>query len=146
MGSPIRLFLIAFLLISASTSLTPARAGDELPIVRVSSTLTRTSDRLGQVSVTADIASGFHIYAMSQPRPFLATMITVAQSPVVRVMGSFTPSRPPKVVKHQTLEVEPHEYRQQVTWTAPVEFSSAPGAELIVRGAVFVQASGKIGA
>jgi len=131
---------LAFVLAFVGASFGPARAGDAPPVVRISSTLTRTSDRVGQLSVTADIATGFHIYAQSQPRPFLATRITVAESPVVRVGGAFTPSRPPKIVKHATLGIELHEYEGQVTWTAPVAFSSAPSAELVVQGTVFAQA------
>ena len=139
-GLLLRLLTLAFVLAFVGPSLRPAEAGDVPPVVRISSTLTRTSDRVGQLSVTADIANGFHIYAQSQPRPFLATRITVAESPAVRVTGAFTPSRPPKIVKHPTLEVELHEYEGQVTWTAPVEFSSAPSAELVVQGTVFAQA------
>ncbi len=140
MRFPLRLLTLAFVLAFVGPSLRPAKAGDVRPFVRISSTLTRTSDRVGQLSVTADIANGFHIYALSQPRPFLATRITVAESPVVRVTGAFTPSQPPKIVNHPTLEVELHEYERQVTWTAPVEFSSAPNTELVVQGTVFTQA------
>ena len=58
-----RLLTFTFVLAFVGPSLRSARAGDVPPIVRVSSTLTRTSDRVGQLSVTADIANGFHIYA-----------------------------------------------------------------------------------
>ena len=140
MRSILRLLTLVFVLVFVGRSLRPAQAGDVPPVVGISSTLTRTSDRVGQLSVTADIASGFHIYAQSQPRPFLATRITAAESPVVRVTGAFTPSRPPRIVNHPTLGVELHEYEGQVTWTAPVEFSSTPSAELVVQGTVFAQA------
>ncbi len=140
MRSILRLLTLVFVLVFVGRSLRPAQAGDVPPVVGISSTLTRTSDRVGQLSVTADIASGFHIYAQSQPRPFLATRITAAESPVVRVTGAFTPSRPPRIVNHPTLGVELHEYEGQVAWTAPVEFSSAPSAELVVQGTVFAQA------
>ncbi len=135
-----RLLTLTFVLALVGSSLQPAWAGDDRPVVRISSTLTRTSDQAGQLSVTADIANGFHIYAQSQPRPFLATKITVAEAPGVRVTGAFTPSRPPKVVKHPTLGVELHEYEGQVTWTVLVEFARGPGAELVVQGTVFAQA------
>ena len=140
MRSLLRLSTIAFVLAFNSLSLRSAEAGDVQPIVRITSTLTRTSDRVGHVSVTADIANGFHIYALSQPRPFLATTIAVAESPVMRVTGAFIPSRPPKIIMHPTLGVELHEYEGQVTWTAPVEFSSVTSAELVVQGTVFAQA------
>ena len=130
MRYPLRVLTIAFVLASAGPSFRHALASDVPPIVRISSTLTRTSDGVGHVSVTADIANGFHIYALSQPRPFLATRITVAESPAVRVTGPFNPSRPPKIIKHPTLDVELHEYEGQVTCTAPVNFSSAPNSQL----------------
>jgi suppressor for copper-sensitivity B len=140
MRSPLRLRTLAFLLAFVGPSLRPAEADDVTPVVGISSTLTRTSEGVCQLSVTADIADGFHIYAQSQPRPFLATRITVAESPSVRVTGAFTPSRPPKIIKHPTLEVELHEYEGRVTWSAPVAFSTAPSAGLVVQGTVFAQA------
>ncbi len=140
MRSPLRFLTIAFVLAIAGPSVRAADAGGVPPVVRISSTLTRTSARVGHVSVTADIADGYHIYALSQPRPFLATTIAVAGSPALRVTGAFTPSRPPKIVKHPTLEVELREYERQVTWTAPVEFFSAQNSELILQGTVVAQA------
>ncbi len=140
MRSSLRLWTLAFLLAFVGPPLRPAGAGDVPPVVGISATLTRTSGRVGQLSVTADIANGYHIYAPSQPRPFLATRISVVESPAVRVTGAFTPSRPPRIVEHPTLGVEVHEYEGRVTWTAPVEFSSAADAELVVQGTVFAQA------
>ncbi len=140
MRSPLRLLILVVALVFAGPVLPNAKAGDVPPIVAISSNLAHTSDRLGQLSVTAKIANGFHIYALSQPRPFLATRITVPESPAVRVSGAFTPSRPPKIVKHPTLGVELHEYEGQITWTAPIEFSAPLGADLVVQGTVFVQA------
>ena len=43
-----------------------------VPVVRVSATLTRATERAGRLSVTADIAKGFPIYAQSQRRPCAA--------------------------------------------------------------------------
>ena len=140
MRSPVRLLTLAFVLAWGGPLFRLAEASDVPPVVAISSTLTRSSERVGQLSVTAEIADGFHIYALSQPPPFLATRIAVAESPAVRVTGTFTPSRPPKIVKHPALGVELHEYEGRVTWTVPVEFSSAPSAELVVRGTVFAQA------
>jgi hypothetical protein len=115
MKSPLRLLTLAFALGFLDSPLRTVQAADNPAVVRISSTLTRTSDTVGQLSVTADIASGFHIYAQSQPRPFLATTITVAESPVLRVTRTFTSSRPPKIIRHPTLGVELHEYEGQVT-------------------------------
>jgi Disulphide bond corrector protein DsbC len=140
MKSTLRLLTLAFALGFLDSPLRTVQAADNPAVVRISSTLTRTSDTVGQLSVTADITSGFHIYAQSQPRPFLATKITMAESPVVRVTRTFTPSRPPKSIRHPTLGVELHEYEGQVTWTALVEFSRVPTAEVVVQGTVIAQA------
>jgi hypothetical protein len=115
MKSPLRLLTLAFALCFLDSPPRTVQAADNPTVVRISSTLTRTSDTVGQLSVTADIASGFHIYAQSQPRPFRATTITVAESPVLRVTRTFTSSRPPKIIRHPTLRVELHEYEGQVT-------------------------------
>ncbi|HTU17162.1 MAG TPA: cytochrome c biogenesis protein CcdA, partial [Gemmataceae bacterium] len=135
-----QLLTLVFVLAFVGPSLQLARGAADIPVVRVSATLTRTSERTGQLSVTADIKKGFHIYAQSQTRPFLATKISAAESSAVRVTGAFTPSRPPKIVWHPTINVELHEYEGQVMWTAPVEFWSPPDADLVMRGMVFAQA------
>jgi suppressor for copper-sensitivity B len=140
MRQRIRLLTLALALAFAGLSPQLARGEGDDPVVRVSATLTRTSERSGQLAVTADVAKGFHIYAPSQPRPFLATKISVAESPGVRVTAAFTPSHPPKIVRHPTIPVELHEYEGRVTWTAPVEFSSAADADVVVEGTVFAQA------
>src|SRR5260370_12607883 len=134
------LLSIAFGLAFVSPSLQLARGDAGVPVVRVSATLSRTSERTGQLAVMADIKKGFHIYAQSQPRPFLATKISVAQSASVRVTGAFTPSRPPTIVMHPTIQVELHEYEGQVMWTAPVEFLSPSDGDMVVAGTLFAQA------
>jgi len=61
MRSSLRLLTLAFVLAFVGPLLRPARAGDVPRVVRISSALARTSDRVDQLSVTADIATGFHI-------------------------------------------------------------------------------------
>ncbi len=115
--------------------------GEEMtPVVRISAALTRTSERTGQLSVSADIKKDFHIYAQSQPRPFLATKIAVTDSADLRVTGPFTASRPPMILKHPTIKVELHEYEGQVAWTAPVEFTAGADSTISVDGTIFIQA------
>jgi len=78
MKSSLRLPALAFALGFLDSPFRTVQAADNPAVVRISSTLTRTSDTVGQLSVTADIASGFRIYAQSQPRPILATTIAWA--------------------------------------------------------------------
>jgi hypothetical protein len=89
---------VALALAFVGSSLPLAHSQGDIPVVRVSAALTQTSERTGQLSVTADIKQGFHIYAQSQPRPFLATKITVTEASKVRVTGAFTASRLPTIV------------------------------------------------
>ena len=135
-----RLLTVLFALAVVGPALQCARGETGIPVVRVSATLSRTSERTGQLAIRADIKNGFHIYAQSQPRPFLATEISVAASPAVRIAGAFTPSRPPTIIMHPTLKVELHEHKGQVTWTAPVEFLSPSKRDIVVQGTVFAQA------
>ena len=108
-------------------------------VVKIGATWTRTSDKAGQLAVTATIQKGFHIYAQSQPRPFLATKIAVSDSVGLRMTGPFTASRPPTIIRHPSIKVDLHEYEGEVTWTAPVEFASATDA-VAVKGSIFIQA------
>jgi suppressor for copper-sensitivity B len=116
------------------------RSEEMTPVVRIAAVLARSSDTAGQISITADIKKGFHIYAQSQPRPFLATKIAVTDSADLRVTGPFTASRSPINLKHPTIKVELHEYEGQVTWTAPVAFSSNTDSALAVDGTISIQA------
>ncbi|HKB38628.1 MAG TPA: protein-disulfide reductase DsbD domain-containing protein, partial [Gemmataceae bacterium] len=141
MKQPFRILILAFALgFIGPLPKALARDDADVPVVRISATLTRTAEQTGQLLVTADVKKGFHIYAPSQPRPFLATKITVAESAAARVTGAFAASRPPKILKHPTIKVELHQYEGQVTWTAPVEFRSVAEADIVVRGTVFTQA------
>jgi suppressor for copper-sensitivity B len=134
------LSILAFTLIFIGPLLASARSDRDVPVVRVWAALTRTSpDDAGKLAITADIKPGFHIYAQSQPRPFLATKIAVTPSGDVRVTGPFTPSRPPTIIQHPTIKVELHEYEGQVTWTAPVAFASVATA-VETHGTIFIQA------
>ena len=58
-------------------------------------------DKTGQnrtLAVTADIRDSFHIYAMTQPKPFIATKVHVDQSDAFTLTTGFTPSRSAKVL------------------------------------------------
>ena len=55
------------------------------------------SERTGKLVVTAEIAKGYHIYAMTQPKPFIATRIAVAESARFSLSGPFQVSPRPTV-------------------------------------------------
>ena len=91
--------------------------------------------------VTARVAEGLHIYAQSQPKPFLATEISVEANESFRLAGEFRPLQAPIVIQHKSLNVELHEFENEISWEAPIEF--AEGVDLdsfIVSGELFAQA------
>ena len=91
--------------------------------------------------ITADIADGQHIYAQTQPEPFLATRISVEGNNAIRLAGDFRPVRSPIVINHESLKVQLHEFEHQISWEAPIEISPGVDVEsLIVNGEVFAQA------
>ena len=91
MRSHLRILTLAFLLAFAGPSLRPARAGDVHPIVRISLMLTRSSDRAGQITLTADVADGYHIAAVGGSDASNSIAVT---PPVPVVPGVRTEARP----------------------------------------------------
>ncbi len=85
--------------------------------------LTGDNDRDGTLFVTADVQDGYHIYSMSQPKPFIATEIRLAPSNQATVGEVIETSMEPSVRVHQTLGVELHEHEGRITWTAPLRFA-----------------------
>lgn len=96
-------------------------------------------DRPAQLSITARIPRGFHIFAVDQGTlpnngggP-MATEITLSADSPVRLMGPWQPSQPPATHVDQQvwtgLQMREHEGR--VTWTAPVEVAAGASSREI---------------
>ncbi|MCI0493262.1 MAG: thioredoxin family protein, partial [Planctomycetes bacterium] len=97
--------------------------------------------RNGELSVTASLRDGYHIYAMTQPKPFLATKIHVKPSDQVKVSESFTPARPPLMLRHESIDVDLHEYEGSITWTAPLRLTGDVDLRTVeISGEIFAQA------
>lgn len=119
--------------------------------VTVSATIEWTENSNADLVVTAKIADGLHIYAQSQPKPFLASKIDVtAQSDQVAFIGDFTADRQPIRLDHESLGVELHQYEGTVQWRAPIKFNmdslnrgddlGSTASKIQVDGTVFAQA------
>jgi thiol:disulfide interchange protein len=80
--------------------------------------------RKGRLSVTAEIAPGWHIYSVTQrsggPQ---RTEIRLQPSRDFRLAGAFAPDKPPDVRQLEFFPVPVEEHRDQVTWTAPIELA-----------------------
>ncbi|MEM6472088.1 MAG: thioredoxin family protein [Planctomycetota bacterium] len=121
----------------------PEGSGISTPInehVIVSAELASTGGQTAELRVTAQIAEGLHIYAASQPKPFLASRIDVTEDiPGVQSIGEFHSDREPLRLRHEQLGVDLHEYEEAVTWTAPVILDTA-ASRVELAGSLFAQA------
>ncbi len=95
--------------------------------VRVSAETAAASPRTATLSVTADIASPWYAYALTQ-KPVLATptQITIDPSDDYRLAGDFRPNLPPKMAIKDGHEFETHS--GSVTWQVPLEIR--PGVDV----------------
>jgi len=116
--------------------------GDQSQLVHVDAELVvDTNMKSGELLVTAKIQDGYHIYAMKQAKPFLATQISVDQSSGVSVSGEFVAQTPAKRHHEPELNLELWEHEGQVQWRAPVVIQDERDANnLKVSGCVFAQA------
>ena len=110
-----------FALVASTANAQPAlQASSQDDSVRISAELTMHGATSGVLTVRAEIADGFHIYAQSQPKPFPAARIKIEPSESFEVTGPFRPSVEPTRRRHKALDVELHEFEHEVSWTAPV--------------------------
>ncbi|MEM9367986.1 MAG: cytochrome c biogenesis protein CcdA [Planctomycetota bacterium] len=115
------------------------QAIDRQPDVRVSASIAQESDRT-QLVITATIKEGLHIYAQSQPKPFLATNIEVIQTSAnIASVGEFVANHTPILLHHEQLDVELHEFEGTVQWRADLEIKD-PTQSTHLSGHLFAQA------
>ncbi|RIK71820.1 MAG: hypothetical protein DCC67_20110, partial [Planctomycetota bacterium] len=106
------------------------RPGEDSKVTVKAEFTTATADRPAMLFVTADIADGYHLYAVDQgkladgsgPQP---TAISLDANQPVRLQGEFRPIEPPAThidtLAWEGLELREHQGR--VTWYAPIELA-----------------------
>jgi thiol:disulfide interchange protein len=124
-----------------------AGAGDSDGALTVHATYTlATKDHPAQLSITAEIPEGWHIFSITQkpggPNP---TRIKLAPSERFKVMGKFVADPAPHIENDPAIfDVPMEEHFGKVTWTAPIEISSGVNPDkLQIRGAVNAQRCSK---
>lgn len=134
-------FLTLLLTVLATSQGLRAQLLTEAPQVQVDATVERLSATEADLIVTARIAEGLHIYAQSQPKPFLATKFTVEDELAgVASVGDFTSSAEPLRHQHDKLGVELHEHQGTVRWRARIQLADSVPKQLTIRGSMFAQA------
>jgi thiol:disulfide interchange protein DsbD len=139
------LIMLSFILGTFFAAGIGAAETQDQPNVAVSASVqiadVQAGNRQAKLIVTANIADGLHIYAQSQPKPFLATKISVAENDGYQVVGEFRPVRDPILIHHQSLQTELHEFEGEISWEVPIRIAAGVDlATLEVTGEVFAQA------
>ena len=138
--------VIPILALSLATSVSLGQESKTLADVSVDAKIHRTQAGQAELVVSAKIVDGLHIYAQSQPKPFLATKIEVINLPdQIESVGEFTADQEPVLIRHESLDVELHEYEGTVHWRAPLTIrrnvaSEASDSPTLITGTVFAQA------
>lgn len=105
--------------------------GETKKVVAVAAQFTAPEgNQPGQLSITATISPGWHIYSTTQPDGGpVASKIAVQPPQGVKVTGAFRPLAPPKVKRDQAAygDLPIEFYENGATWSAPIEF--APGVD-----------------
>lgn len=132
--------LCGFLLLPFVSSI--AQEQDNPQQVEISAQVSRVAPDEAELVITAKIQPGLHIYAQSQPKPFLATKITLKPDNQIRSAGPFVPSKEPVLMKHEKLGVELHEHEGTVSWRSRIQLKDSNAATFII-GTLFSQACEK---
>ncbi|KAA1261294.1 Thiol:disulfide interchange protein DsbD precursor [Rubripirellula obstinata] len=138
--------IIPILFLALTTSVVLGQESDTWADVNVSATIEQTKTGEAELVVTAKVFDGLHIYAQSQPKPFLATKIAITDLPDrIESVGEFVADRKPILVQHESLGIELHEFEGTVQWRAPLTIRDELATEVsdppeVLAGTVFAQA------
>lgn len=127
-------------LLSVGSSI--AQKQDNPQQVEISAQISRVAPDEAELVITAKIQPGLHIYAQSQPKPFLATKINVKSSDQIRSVRPFVPSKEPVILKHEKLGAELHEHEGTISWRSRLQLKDSD-ADTSISGIVFSQACEK---
>ena len=93
-----------------------------------------TDGTTGILQVTADIAKGWHIYALSQPEAIGAPQaIKIQVDPLaeVSIEGEYVADAAPEIKNPDYIKVPVHEHHGKITWSARLKFSPQVDVESI---------------
>ena len=90
----------------------------------------QTGTSQGVLSLSVDVASGWHIFSITQKSggPIPST-ITVAESDQYKVVGEFKSDSQPHVIQIEGFDVPAEEHEGTVTWSAPIELAKGVDPE-----------------
>jgi len=84
----------------------------------------KTDTNKGILSLSGDVASGWHIFSLTQKSGGpIASTIAVAESEEYKVVGKFKSNVDPTVHKIKGFDVPVEEHEGKVTWSVPIELA-----------------------
>ena len=83
-----------------------------------------TGTNQGLLSLTGEVASGWHIFSLTQKRGPIPSTISVVESDQYKVVGDFEPDSEPHVVENvEGFDVPVEEHEGIISWSAPIELA-----------------------
>ena len=122
-------------LIPELSGLLPPSSGKQE--IHITSSYKLTADgQLGELSVTADLEPGWHVYSVTQKSGGPMRTRIVLDSKGIELLGPFQPDRQPTSKKTDFFKVPVEEHDEQVVWTAPFRLLGASAEGLVIQGDV----------
>ena len=79
--------------------------------------------RRGQLTVTASMTAGWHVYSTTQPRPFKASIFAIEPAESLKITGAAVSQPAPTIKNDPHLKAVLEEHYDKVRWTLPVQFA-----------------------
>ncbi len=121
-----------------NASTTEAVASTVRENVSVVASVSRVSETEVDLTVTATIEPGYHIYSLLQKRPLLASRIDVNHSGSIESVGPFQSLSEPGRSVHEQFNVDVLEHHGVVEWKSRVVLNQERG-DLKLAGSLFAQ-------
>jgi suppressor for copper-sensitivity B len=122
-----------------NASTTEAVASTVRESVSVVASVSRISETEIDLTVTATIEPGYHIYSLLQKKPLLASRIDANSSGRIESIGGFQTLNEPRISVHPQFNVEVLEYHGVVAWKSRIVLKPGQG-DTKITGSFFAQA------
>lgn len=100
------------------------------PVTVTSYFKVKPDGQYGKIYVEAQIAPGYHLYSVTQPKGGpKRSIMKILENEDFKVIGPWTPDEEPHVVFDDQFQMDTEQHEDSVVWSAPVEFSKGVDAK-----------------
>ena len=82
-----------------------------------------TGTRQGLLTLTGEVASGWHVFSLTQESGPIPSTISVVESDQYKVTGDFEPDTEPHIVNVQGFDMPVEEHEGFISWSVPIELA-----------------------